>query len=408
MKISIITKVSQQGPERTFNILLGLMFASLFFGQALMNVVALMFVVALLIYRPRLPWIAPFWWLLAFTIWEPLSNYLGPYPFVGEEFFRISYHFLILFLPLSLAVIDYEKLLKYITVGAVTQAILMWIQGFVGVSLHAPPLRINWEGGPLFSRPPGFNARAWITQFNHSIITLAILPYIEWKKPKAWLLIAGLFTGVILPQIRAVIAAFIAGLGLQILFSKENQSRKEIVKRFLIVFILAVVCLSAVAMLRPDFFKNLSTVSGRDQIFAASYEVFTHNPTTGIGAHAYFKDLYMQAWKDLGMHTDPPSWLEIGIGHQHSDYLMLLVRHGWPSLLFWLGFVIHSLVFVWKYGDKRERILYTSLIVMHHVAGLAETYLDYTNTMYAIALCYGLALHGPIKRYQASRVPVHG
>ena len=46
-------------------------------------------------------------------------------------------------------------------------------------------------------------------------------------------------------------------------------------------------------------------------------------------------------------------------------------------------------------------MMFFSLVVFHHLAGLSETYLDYSNATYTIFLCYGLALHSPIKRYWA-------
>jgi O-antigen ligase len=282
------------------------------------------------------------------------------------------------------------------------------VQGLVGTALHSPPFRINWEGGRMFSRPPGFNARAWVAQFNHSLVTLVVLPYIQWKRPKYWILIVGLFSGVILPQIRAVIGAFVTGFGTQLVFSRKAESKKELIRRFLIAMLVAVLCIGAIAYLRPGFTHNISTGAGRDKIFAASIEIFKHYPNTGIGGGRYFQENYQKAWVDLGWHTNPPSYLESHIGHSHSDYLMLLVQHGWPALLLWLGFVIHALRFAWRYGSTQEKIVFTSLVIMHQVAGLAETYLDYSNTTYAIALCYGLALHGPFRRYQVLKASSSG
>ncbi|MBD3670260.1 MAG: O-antigen ligase family protein [Gammaproteobacteria bacterium] len=398
---------TEETKEKTFSVLLGLMFMSLFFGQALMNIIAVLFLIALLILRPRIRWIAPLWWLVAFAMWEIVSDYLGPHHGAGREDGGNAYHFLIMLLPLVLASIDYQRLLKYITVGAVSSAILMWLQALLGINYHAPPFRINWDGGALFHRTSGFNGRPWVAQFNHSIITLAILPYLKWKSARAWLLISALFTGILLPQIRAVLAAFIAGAGIQALFAKPSTDYRDITKRIIVVVILAAVAVVIVAALRPDFYRGLMTGNGRDMIFIASFEIFKEFPHTGIGGGEYFLQHYQEAWKSLGW--DPRHYLA-GIGHTHNDFLLLLVHHGWPALLLWLGFVIHSLVFVWKHGNQKERVVFISLVVMHHVAGLAETYLDYSNTTYAIALCYGLALHGPVRRYYETRLaePTNG
>ena len=239
-------------------------------------------------------------------------------------------------------------------------------------------------------------------QFNHSIITLAILPFIKWKESRHWLLITGLFSGVVLPQIRAVLAAFVAGLGIQLLFSKSSEDKKQTVRRLVLFIAIASVLAGTVAALRPDFFDQIMSANGRDKIFAASFEIVKKYPITGMGGGKHFKENYKQGWVDLGRHTNPPNSLE-GIGHTHSDYLLLLVRHGWPGLLLWLGFVLHLSLFVWKHGNRQEKIVFMSLVAMHQIAGLMETYLDYSNTIYALFLCYGLALHGPIKRYQADK-----
>jgi hypothetical protein len=400
----MMRKTTALQSEFTFTILLGLAFASLFFGQAMTHIVGVLFIFALLIIRPKLPWIRPFWWLLAFVAWEWLSNYFGPYHGDGIEGGGIGYHAILLFLPLCLLTINHSKLLIYITVGAVSSATLIWLQGFVGVDLNATPLRINWDGGDTFSRPPGFNRRAWVTQFIHSFVSLVVLPYVVWSKPRSWLLMIALFSGVILPQIRGVIASFIAAYGVQLVFIKRAVNFKILFQRAAIAGMIAIVFIGAIAILRPDFSNNLLSGNGRDKIFIASLEIFKEYPHTGIGGGEHFKKHYQQAWVDLGWHTDPPSFLESKIGHTHSDYLMLLVHHGWPALFLWLGFLIHCLRFVWQHGSHQERILFTSLVIMHQVAGLAETYLDYSNTTYTILLCYGLALHGPIRRFQSERL----
>jgi len=398
--------------EKIFSILLGLAFASMFFRHGLIHLVVFFFLLALLIYRPRLPWIAPFWWMLGFIVWEWLSNLLGPYRLKGIEGGGIGYHFIYLFLPLFIPVIRYTQLLVYITIGATASAILIWIQAIMGVNLEASPWRISWDGGMLSDRPPGFNYRPsdrppgfnyrpWETQFIHSAITLVVLPNLAWKKARSWFLLMTLFTGVILPQIRAVIVAFIGAVGMQMMF-KRADNNKVLLKRFLFLAIIASLCIGAIATLRPDFSKTLLSGNGRDKIFAASFHVFTQYPHTGVGGGEYFKKHYQQAWVDLGMHNEEkPHFLETNIGHPHSDALLLLAHHGWPALFLWTAFILHCLVFVWKYGNNRDRTLFISLVAFHHVAGLAETYLDYSNTTYTIFLCYGLALHSPIQRYKA-------
>lgn len=393
-------KPSPQRTEAVFSILLGLAFASLFFRQAPTHIVGVLFLVWLLITRPSLRWIAPFWWIPGFISWEWLSNYLGPYHGDGIEGGGIGYHFLLLFLPLCLTSINYTKLLTYIAIGAIASAVLMWIQALVGVDLNDSPLRINWADGKLFDRAPGFNGRPWETQFIHSMIFLTVLSHLEWRKIKTWLICIALSTGVILPQIRAVIAAFIAAISLQLAFSDRTRSTKTLIRRLSVISIITILCIGTIAALRPDFFNKLATGNGRDKIFPASFEIFKQNPHTGIGGGRHFKEHYQQAWVDLGWHKDEYQSLESSIGHTHNDFLMLLTHHGWPALLLWIGFIGHCLIFVWKYGNQRERVLFISLVAMHHIAGLSETYLDYSNTTYTIFLCYGLALHGPIKRFR--------
>lgn len=388
--------------DNIFTILLGLAFVSLFIGQAMTHTIGALFILALIVFRPQLPWITPFWWMLGFILWEWISDFLGPYHGDGMEGGGIGYHFILLFMPLCLPLINYSLLLIYISVGAITSALLIWIQGIVGIDLKSPPLRISWEGGGIQHRPSGFYGRPWVTQFIHSLVTLVVLPNVAWNKPRSWLLITGLFSGVIFPQVRGVIAAFITALGIQILFMKQAANSRTLVRRVAILGVVAIISIGTIAIIHPTFGKNLLTGNGRDKIFTASFQVFLQHPHTGIGGGEHFKQHYQQAWIDLGWHTEPPHFLET-IGHTHSDYLLLLAHHGWPALVLWLGFVIHCWRFVWRYGNQQERIVFTSLVIMHQVAGLAETYLDYSNTTYAIILCYGLALHGPIRRFQSIR-----
>jgi len=397
-------KDSTQGSETIFKFLLGFAFASLFFRHGLMHFVAFLFILALIFYRPRLPWIAPFWWMLGFIIWEWTSNWIGPYPGKGVEGGGIGYHFLFMFIPLSLTVISQFALLVGVSIGAVASAALIWTQGFMGVDLTASPWRIDWEGSRSFHRPPGFNTRPWETQFIHSLVFISIMPYLVWKKVHTWFLVLALFSGVILPQIRAVIAAFFSAISLHVIFLNKSVNKKSIVRNVVILSVIALISISVMVFLRPGFTKNLTSGNGRDKIFVASFEIFKQYPHTGLGGGEYFKQHYRQSWKDLSWHDEnKPAVLEVDIGHAHNDALMLLVHHGWPALFLWTAFILHCLLFVWKHGSNRERTIFVSLVVMHHIAGLAETYLDYSNTTYAVFLCYGLALHGPIKRWQQSK-----
>lgn len=395
-------KPTPQQTESGFILLLSLAFASLFFGQALIHITAVLFIVWLIITHPRLPWIPAFWWLLGFASWEWISNFSGPYHGDGIEGGGISYHFLIIFLPLCITTINHSKLLTYITIGALASAALIWTQSLIGVDLNNSPLRIDWEGGELFKRPPGFNSRPWETQFIHSMIMLTVLSQLDWKKTRTWIAGFALSTGIILPQIRAVIAAFVVALGLQLIFSSDSKNTKLLKKRLAGFVIITLVSIGTIATLRPDFTNTLATGNGRDKIFPASFEIFSHYQNTGIGGGKHFKDEYQQAWNrlELPRNNGIDNILYNGIGHAHNDILLLLTHHGWPALLLWLGFVLHSLNFVWKHGEQKDKILYLSLITMHHVAGLSETYLDYSNTTYTILLCYGLALHRPYKKYK--------
>lgn len=402
-------KPSPQRSDAIFSILLGSAFASLFLGQALTHLVAVLFILWLLISRPRLPWIPAFWWLAGFAAWEWISNYIGPYHGNGVEGGGIAYHFLLIFMPLCLAKINHSKLLTYIAIGATASALLIWAQALIGVDLDASPLRINWENGNLFERPPGFNGRPWETQFIHSMILLTVLSYFEWRKFKTWLAFIALFTGIILPQIRAVIIAFIAAFGIQLLFTDNTSNTKTLIRRLSVITILTLLCIGTIAALRPNFFHDLATGNGRDKIFTASFEIFKRHPHTGIGGGEHFKENYLQSW------ANHPDWqnnesnrkeelqrLESTVAHAHNDGLMLLVHHGWPALLLWTLFIGHCLIFLWQHGNRSERILFISLAAMHHLAGLSETYLDYSNTTYTIFLCYGLALHKPVRRYLQS------
>ena len=395
-------KPTPQQTEAVFSVLLGLIFASLFIGQALTHVSAVLFLLWLIITRPLLPWIPAFWWLAGFAAWEWTSNYIGPYHGEGIENGGISYHFLLILFPLCLSVINYSKLLTYITIGATASALLIWAQALIGLDLDASPLRIDWEDGMLFDRATGFNGRPWETQFIHSMILLSILPHLEWNRLKTWLAFPALLSGVLLPQIRAVIAAFIAALGIQLIFTEQPGSTKILLRRLSTVIVITILCIGTIAALRPDFFNKLATGNGRDRIFPASYEIFKQYPLTGIGGGEHFKEHYQQSWIDLGWHEEGYQHLEDSIGHAHSDGLMLLAHHGWPALLLWTGFIIHCLIFVWRHGKHSERILFISLVTMHHIAGLSETYLDYSNTTYTLILCYGLALHKPARRYLKS------
>ena len=390
--------------DTTFTILLGLAFTSLFLGQAVMHLVGLAFIIALIIFRPRLPWIAPFWWMIAFITWEFLSDYLGPYSGNGMEGMGIGYHFLFLFVPLVLPVINYGLLIIYAGVGAIASAILMWLQAIIGLDLNATPWRINWDGGLMFERTPGFNKRAWVIQFIHSLVGLVMLPHIKWNKPIHIIAFTGFITGVVLPQVRGVIAALCVGFGTQLMFVKQSLKKADYIKRAFVILIFAALLIGTLAYLRPGFLNSMAGGNNRDAIFTVSIEMYKQNPHTGIGGGKHFQDLYIQTWDNLSenpiLKGKSGSGLHTQIGHTHSDYIMLLVHNGWPALLLWLAFVIHSLKFVWQFGTHSERIIFTSLVLMHHIAGIAETYLDYSNTAYAIFLCYGLAMHGPIKRYQ--------
>ncbi|PCI08418.1 MAG: hypothetical protein COB77_02250, partial [Gammaproteobacteria bacterium] len=201
-------------------------------------------------------------------------------------------------------------------------------------------------------------------------------------------------------QIRAVIAAFIVALSIQLVFGRQCD-RASLVRRLAQVSIIALLCIGTIAALRPDFSTNLLTGNGRDKIFTASFEIFMQSPHTGMGGGEHFQKTYQRTWKDLNMPTDGNNLnFYKTIGHAHSDVLMLLTHHGWPALLLWAGFIIHCLIFIWKYGNQYERMLFLSIAAMHQIAGLSETYLDYSNTTYAVILCYGLALHNPIRKYQ--------
>lgn len=392
-------KPSPQQTEAVFSALLGMVIASVFIGQALTHLTAMLFILWLLATRPRLPWIPAFWWLTGFAAWEWTSNYIGPYHGEGIEGGGISYHFLLILLPLCVPIINHSKLLTYVAIGATASALLIWAQALIGLDLDTSPLRINWENGKLFDRTTGFNGRPWVTQFIHSMILLAVLPNLEWSRVKTWIAFIALLTGILLPQIRAVILAFIAALGIQLVLTNNTGNTKTLIRRLSVIGIITVLCIGTIAVLRPDFFNTLATGNGRDKIFPASFEIFKQYPHTGIGGGQHFKENYQQAWVDLGWQNNGHNALESTIAHAHNDSLMLLAHHGWPALLLWAGFIVHCLFFVWKHGKQNERILFLSLVAMHHIAGLSETYLDYSNTTYTILLCYGLALREPIRRY---------
>lgn len=394
-------KPTQECTEAGFNLLLCMAFATVFIGQSLTHITAMLYVIWLLITRPKLPWIPAFWWLVGFAIWEWVSHFFGPYPGDGIEGGGNGYHFLILLLPLLLQDIDYSKLLKFITVGALFSALLIWAQSLIGVDLNNTPLRINWSGDDLFSRAPGFNSRPWETQFIHSMVLLTIFSQLDWRKTWSWLTGIALSTGVILPLIRAVIAAFIAALSIQLIFSDKTENNRVFLKRLATIAIISILCIGTIAALRPDFFNSLTTGNGRDRIFSASYEIFLQHPHTGIGGGEHFQSEYQSAWKHLGMPTDTEKdiFLYSKIGHAHNDILFLLSHNGWPALLLWSGFIIHCLIFVLKNGNRQDKVLFISLSSMHFIAGLSETYLDYSNTIYTLLLCYGLALHNPYRRY---------
>lgn len=380
--------------ENVFTVLLGLAFMSIFFRHGVMNLVALLFIIALLVYRPKITWIAPFYWVIGFSIWEWVSNYFGPYNGTSIEGMGIGYHFLFFLIPLTLYKINEKAIFWGILVGASASGVLMLMQGIWGINLNDSPFRIAWDYSFDFGRTPGFNKRPWETQFIHSLAVLIVIPYLTRFNYKVWLLVPIIFIGVILPQIRAVLAAFFVGLSLQIVFLTDDNKKKLI--NLFTIMLLAVACIAVMASLRPNFFKNLDNGNGRAAIFQASYETFKQHPHLGIGGGEYFGENYKKSWDDLGMSK---TWL-YNIGHTHNDVLMLLVHHGWPALVLWLGFIIHSFLFVWRYGAHKDRVIFASLIAMHHVAGLAETYLDYSNTTYAILLCYGLAMHGAVSNYR--------
>lgn len=382
--------------QQVFTWVLGLAFASVFFRHGLMNLVAILFIVALIVYRPKITWIPPLWWALGFSIWEWLSNYFGPYQGGSIEGLGIGYHYLFLLIPFVLHEISQKALFWGVLIGATSSAILLWLQGFYGMNINSTPFKIAWDTSLSFGRPAGFNNRPWETQFIHSMVGLVLWPYFSMKKMYAWILFSALFTGVVVPQVRAVFIGFIAGLAPIVLFLKGDN--KNIVRKLLVLLVVTMVSIGIMAFLRPSFFKNLESGNNRDKIFMASYQVFKNNPHTGIGGGKYFHENYQQAWQELGM--DGVGSFLYKIGHTHNDILMLLVHHGWPALLLWLGFVIHSYLFVWQYGSRRDRVLFAGLIIMHHVAGLAESYLDYSNTTYALLLCYGIAMHGALKNYK--------
>ena len=388
--------------ERYFNVLIGMAFFSLFFGQVVTNIVFASFLLSLFVFRPKITWIKPFWWILAFAVWEYASDYLGPYNGTGMESGGIGYHALILLLPLCVNRINYNSLIWYVLAGASVAALLIWIQVVVGMNAANPPLRINWEGEAMSwaaSRPAGFKYRPWETQFIFSLVALLILPWINWKKKSSWVLLACLGSGILLPQIRAVIIAFIIAFGVQVLFLKGTISRKSLIRGFVVVTLIGVILLAVMSYFHSGLFHNIATGNGRDKIFLASFEVLKQYPITGIGGGEFFQQQYQQAWLDLGIEGGNSS-LHMGIGHAHNDYLMLLVHNGLPAIILWFGFVIHSFLFVLKYGSYKESIMFVSLVLMHHIAALSETYLDYSTTTYAIFLCYGVLLRGPVINYK--------
>jgi len=386
--------------ESAFTFLLGFAFASLFFRQGLIHLSGLMFLIALFFYRPRLPWIGPFWWLIGFLLWEWISHYAGPYPGLGIEGGGIGYHFFYVFLPMTLLVLPMHAVARGVLIGAGCASVLIWVQGLIGVDLDASPLRINWDGGELFSRPPGFNRRAWETQFIFSMVFLTVFMLYRSRGKAYWFTMISLISGVLLPQIRAVFAAFIVALSWQIIFRRPSGDVMLLLRKLGLIALVAIIGFSAMAYLRPNFSKNLLSGNGRDKIFVVSFEVVKEFPLTGVGGGEYFKEHYQKAWLELGWSSKSPLF---DIGHAHNDMLMMLAHHGWPMLLLWLGFVLHSLLFVWKHGKRRDKVLFSSLVIMHHFAGLAETYMDYSNTTYAIMLCYGMALHGPTMRWKKQR-----
>jgi len=392
-----LVKDTNNKAQTVFTIIFGMALASIFFRHGIMNVVALIFVISLLIFRPKISWMPPLWWALAFSIWEWVSNFIGPYGGGSIEGLGIGYHFLFFLIPLTLYKISDKALFSGVFVGAFSSAILMWLQGIYGINLNDKPFRIAWVDNQQFGRTPGFNDRPWESQFIHSIVMLLVWSHFSLKNTKTWILLAGLFSGVVLPQIRAVFLGLIASFTSIVIFSSKNKS--TLLKKLSLIVILAIVGIAIMSFLRPSFFKNLESGNGRDQIFKVSYQIFLEYPHTGLGGGEYFKKHFQEEWLELNM---PKNGL-FNIGHTHNDILMLLVHHGWPALLFWLGFIIHSLKFVWQYGDKKDRILFTSLVVFHHVAGLAESYLDYSNTTYALLLCYGVAMHGSYRNYNAIR-----
>lgn len=394
-------KPPREKSDQFYSVLLGLTFASLFIGQALTHILGAIFLISLLIFRPHIPWIKPFWWLVAFAAWEWITNYVGPHPGDGIEGGGISYHFLMILLPLCVPVIHYARLLVYISIGAIASSTLLILQLIYGVNLNTPPFRIDWSTNNSSLRPAGFNYRPWETQFIYSMVTLSILPYIKWKKPYSWFLFTNLIIGTLLPQIRGVLVGFITAISTQILFTRKTGSlpshRLSIIKSAIAVIFIIILAIGSMAHLRQNFFDNWSSANNRNKVFTASIKIFTEHPITGIGGGKHFKEHYQQAWDTLEY---PKSYLR-KIGHAHNDYLMLLSHHGIPALFLWLGFIIHSLLFVWKNGKKEDTVIFSSLVIMHFIAGLMETYLDYGNTTYTFMLCYALALHRPISMYHS-------
>lgn len=394
----------QQRREFILHTLLGLLITSLFFGQALTHLLFLFSLIAVLVLRPKLLWINPFAWLILFYCWEFISDYLGPYNGQGMESGGIGYHFLLILLPLSIQFIDYKKIFFYIAFGAVPSAILMWFQSIYGVAVDANFLHLKWGEAATydFSRARGFNKRLWIPSFIHSLVLVFFsLSIFNKKFISHWLILIALFTGVVLPQTRAMIIALVVVCGFVLFFGRKDSYIKFFYKAVIFILI-SLLLVIALFYLRPGIVHKISMESPRVIIFLTSFDIFKEYPFTGLGGGEYYLDHYKEAFSNRYSGAD--NIAQKSYGHTHNDFLMLLTHHGWPALLLWLGFIAHSIKFVWQYGDKKERNLFLSLVLFQHVVSLAETYLDYSTTTYAIMLFYGLALHGPVQKYKSKQL----
>ena len=326
--------------------------------------------------------------IMAFIGWQLLSNFIGPFPGQMLESSGTTISWLII--PILLSTLSNEKswyrFMQCWSIGIVLACGLAVLQAIIGLDDNLAPWRIS-TAGEQWDRVVGFQSRPWVFSYLGAIAAILFASMINdekwWKHAyvRYALLLSAVFC-MVLAQIRApMIALLVAFMHLL-----SGNFQKIGLKKLLLAAIILSALFILSALMRDNMFQGLGSFNGRIPIWQATLEVLQNNPLWGVG-RSHFQGFYMEAWDVV--HNDPKNWLRT-IGHPHSDYLSLAVYYGLPALLAYLGFLLSLVRWAWniRLVDPKTSRTMAAVLSFVIIAGIAENYIDFGITFYAMLTAY--------------------